>query len=94
MNPVHTLTPSFLMPNLILYSHFCLFTFGFPTRMLYEFLISQCMIHVLPIPSSFFDHLNNTRWRAQIIKLSVRHFSPSSFYLPPLWFKYSLTAWF
>jgi hypothetical protein len=54
INPVHT-TPSYLSSNLILSSRLRLglssglFHSGFPTKILYSFIFSPCMLHALSI---------------------------------------------
>jgi len=61
-NPVHTPTPCFYKRNLnfpsMTWPFKWLFPSGFPTKILFMFLISTCMLHAFPILLSF-DHPNN-----------------------------------
>jgi hypothetical protein len=49
----------------VLSSHLCLhtpsglFPSGFPTKILYAFLISASLLHAVPISSPLFGHYNN-----------------------------------
>jgi hypothetical protein len=48
-----------------------LFASGFPTKMLYSFLFSPFVLHVLPIHPPWLDHSNYTWWRVQVMKLLI-----------------------
>jgi hypothetical protein len=52
MNPIHTLQPYFLKIHLHLYLPSGLFPSGFPTKSLYRFIISPCMLYAPPISPS------------------------------------------
>jgi hypothetical protein len=64
-----------------------LFPSGFPTNIVYVFLLFPFVLHALPISSSL-DHSNYTWWRVQIVKLILQYF-PTSCHFISLRFKYS-----
>jgi hypothetical protein len=52
------------------------FSLGFPTKILYAFLISSSVLHVPPLSSFWFDHPNDIWWRVQVMKLLIMQSSP------------------
>jgi hypothetical protein len=49
---------------------------GFPTKILYTSILSPYVLHHRPSRSSRFDHLNNTRYGAQIPKFLIMQLPP------------------
>jgi hypothetical protein len=75
-------------------THLCLglpsgpFLSGFPTNILYAFLIAPCYMPWPSHPSSL-DHSNYTWRRVQVMKLLIMQFFPTSHHFIPLRSKYS-----
>jgi hypothetical protein len=83
-NPVHIITSYFLKNKFyIILSILCipshLFLLDLIIRILYTFLTSTCMLHVLLIISSWFYHLNHILWAITFIKFLNMKFCPFLF---------------
>jgi hypothetical protein len=92
INPVRTMsypwTISIFSTHFRVGLHNGLFASGFPAKILYVFLFSQFVLHVLPISSRL--HSYYTGRRVQVMKLLIMQFSPTSCYFIRFRSKYSL----
>jgi hypothetical protein len=83
MNPIYTI-PSYIRSILILSTHLCLglpsdlFPTGFPTNILYVFVLSPFLLQALSTPPPWLDHFNYTWRRVQVMKRLIMQFSPTS----------------
>jgi len=62
---------------------------GFPTKMLYAFLVSHVCYMTCPYYRPWSDHTNNVCWSVQIMKILIMQSSPIYRHVLPLGLKYS-----
>jgi hypothetical protein len=95
INPVHAIQCYFckIHFNIVLsrtyMSSYAIFSSGFPTKILYAFLFSTRVLHVLHVSSSLTSSMQLYFAKVQVINLLVMQVSPRSCYLIPLWSKQS-----